>query len=193
MSIRTKLFAGLAGVFLPLALLCSLAIVQLGATDARMSTLYRDRLAPTIGLSQLVENLDQMRQIVSQYALTTKGEESAAVLRDGVQIEIQTLDVSIAHAIALYGATTTDPEQRALLAQWPAAWQSFRAARDILLRESTGTPRQQRATVDALTTSSATASTRRSTSLTALWDTSSSMATTCTRPARTPITRQCWV
>ncbi len=183
MSIRTKLFAGLAGVFLPLALLCSLAIVQLGATDARMSTLYRDRLAPTIGLSQLVENLDQMRQIVSQYALTTKGEESAAVLRDGVQIEIQTLDVSIAHAIALYGATTTDPEQRALLAQWPAAWQSFRAARDI----------QQRATVDALTTSSATASTRRSTSLTALWDTSSSMATTCTRPARTPITRQCWV
>ncbi len=88
MTIRTKLLAGFAGVFLPIALLCVVAIDQLGASNGRLRTLYQARLVPTVQLSQIVDNLDQMRQIVTQYVLTTKGEESATVLRDGVLLEI---------------------------------------------------------------------------------------------------------
>ncbi len=69
MRLRTKLLAGFAGIFLPVAVLCVGAISSLQATDANTTKLYHDRLAPTIGLSQVAENLDQMRQLMAQYVL----------------------------------------------------------------------------------------------------------------------------
>ncbi len=152
MTIRTKLLAGFAGVFLPIALLCVVAITQLGASNERLRTLYQARLVPTVQLSQIVNNLDQMRQIVTQYVLTTKGEESATVLRDGVLLEIDTLDTSITHAVDRYRAGTSDSDQQALLQRWPAAWDALGANRHTLLSLSAGTPRQQKEAMAALTT-----------------------------------------
>ncbi len=136
MTIRTKLLAGFAGVFLPIALLCVVAITQLGASNGRLRTLYQARLVPTVQLSQIVDNLDQMRQIVTQYALTTKGEESATVLRDGVLLEIDTLDTSITHAVDRYRAGMSDPDQQALLQRWPTAWDKPPDALEPLRRDT---------------------------------------------------------
>jgi len=152
MTIRTKLLAGFAGVFLPIALLCVVAITQLGASNGRLRTLYQARLVPTVQLSQIVDNLDQMRQIVTQYVLTTKGEESATVLRDGVLLEIDTLDTSITHAVDRYRAGMSDPDQQALLQRWPTAWDALGANRHTLLSLSAGTPRQQKEAMATLTT-----------------------------------------
>ena len=150
MSLRTKLVAGASGALIPLALLCLAAILSLRATDANMSALYQSRLVPSVRLSQIGENLDQMRQIVAQYVLTTKGEESASVLRNGVALEVTTLDNAITQAVNGYAARATDADQQALLRQWPVTWRAFQIMRDQTLRLSEGTPAQRALAVQNL-------------------------------------------
>ena len=63
MSVRTRLLAGFAGIFVPLTLLCILAISAVGVTNTNTTRLYSDRLEPSIALGQVIVNLDQMRQL----------------------------------------------------------------------------------------------------------------------------------
>src|SRR5579871_3124055 len=147
MSVRTRLLAGFAGIFAPLALLCALAISAIGATNTNTTRLYTDRLQPSIALGQVIVNLDQMRQLVAQYVLTPRPQDARVrtgqglgdglkVLHLAVQVEIATLDDAIARGINDYRAETDDSDQRVFLAQWPVAWQAFLSQRNAMLAQS---------------------------------------------------------
>lgn len=162
MSLRTKLLAGFAGVFLPLALLCAIAISAVGITNANTTRLYTDRLQPSIALGQTVENLDQMRQLVAQFVLTPRPQDERVtagqglgdglkVLHLAVQVEIATLDDSIARGVAGYTARNRDADAQVFLAQWPAAWRAFRTLRDAMLAKSLASRGGHQAAIAELT------------------------------------------
>jgi diguanylate cyclase (GGDEF)-like protein/putative nucleotidyltransferase with HDIG domain len=139
MSVRTRLIAGFAGVFLPIGLLSLLALVTLSTSTDNAHALYQQRLLAAVNLGQVAENLDQMREMVAQDVLATDKGAGLTTRRTAIAAQLATLDTAIERIMAQYGSTAPAPRQQDLLEQWPAAWGAFRQARGALIRQVTGT------------------------------------------------------
>ncbi|HVC80511.1 MAG TPA: methyl-accepting chemotaxis protein [Chloroflexota bacterium] len=163
MKLRSKMLAGNAGIFLPVVVLCLVAIAALRANNSNSTVLYRERLAPTIALAQVSENLDQMRQLVTQFVLTPRPQDATVragqglgdglkILHLAVQAEISTLDDAMSRGIAAYQLHAGDADQQQLLAKWPTAWQNFLTVRNGMLSESLASRQGHQQAIDGLTT-----------------------------------------
>ncbi|HVA88983.1 MAG TPA: methyl-accepting chemotaxis protein [Chloroflexota bacterium] len=163
MKLRSKMLAGNAGIFLPVVVLCLVAIAALRANNSNSKILYRERLAPTIALAQVSENLDQMRQLVAQFVLTPRPQDatirsgpgigvSLKILHLAVEAEISTLDNALSRGIAAYQLHASDADQQRMLSQWPTAWQNFLAVRSTMLSESLASRTGHQQAIDGLTT-----------------------------------------
>lgn len=151
MSVRATLIAGFAGVFLPIGVLSVIALTTLSAANTHTHELYQNRLVAAVTLSQTVENLDQMRQMVMQYALTTGSHVSIGRQQRAIRAQLAILDMAIDQTIAAYGRDARTPQQQAVLRGWPAAWQAFLLARTALLQRSAGAPSPRQDVLHLLT------------------------------------------
>jgi len=151
LSVRARLIAGFAGVFLPLGALGLLALLTLGAANAHTHELYQQRLVAIVTLGQTVNNLDQMRQMVVQDVLAAGTPSLLRAQHQAIAVQLATLDAAIARTMARYALTPMPPRQHGVLRRWPGAWRGFLAARGALLRQNAGGRAHRRPAPPALT------------------------------------------